>query len=61
LDPNNAAAHQNIGNIYMDRRDFENAKREYQEVLKLYPDHPSALNNLKMAENKIGRGLRKFF
>lgn len=61
LDPNNAAAHQNMGNIYMDRRDFENAKRKYREVLKLYPDHPSALNNLKMAENKIGRGIRKFF
>jgi tetratricopeptide (TPR) repeat protein len=61
LDPDNAAAHQNIAGIYMDRRDFENAKREYHEVLKLCPDHPSALNNLKMAENKIGRGLRKFF
>ena len=61
LDPCNAAAHQNIGNIYMDRRDFENAKKEYHEVLKIYPDHPSALNNLEMAEKKIGRGLRKFF
>ena len=61
LDPDNAAAHQNIGNIYMDRRDFENAKREYHEVLRLRPDHPSALNNLEMAERKIGRGLRKFF
>ena len=61
LDPVNAAAHQNMGNIYMDRRDFENAKREYHEVLKICPDHPSALKNLNMAENKIGRGLRKFF
>ncbi len=61
LDPVNAAAHQNMGNIYVDRRDFENAKREYHEVLKILPDHPSALKNLAMAENKIGRGLRKFF
>ena len=61
LDPDNAAAHQNIGNIYVDRRDFESAKREYHEVLRLCPDHPSALRNLEMANNKIGRGLRKFF
>jgi tetratricopeptide (TPR) repeat protein len=61
LDPDNAAAHQNMGNIYMDRRDFESAKREYHEVLRLCPDHPSALRNLEMANNKIGRGLRKFF
>lgn len=61
LDPDNAAAHQNMGNIYVDRRDFESAKREYHEVLRIYPDHPSALRNLEMANNKIGRGLRKFF
>lgn len=61
LDPDNAAAHQNMGNIYMDRRDFESAKREYDEVLRLCPDHPSALRNLEMANNKRGRGLRKFF
>lgn len=61
LDPDNAAAHQNMGNIYVDRRDFESAKREYHEVLRLCPDHPSALRNLEMANDKIGRGLRKFF
>ena len=61
LDPDNAAAHNNMGLIYSDKRDFENAIREFEEILKIFPDHPTGLKNLELAKRNIGRGLRKFF
>jgi len=61
LDPDNAAAHNNMGLIYIDKRDFESAEREFNEILKIFPNHPTGLRNLELARRKIGRGLRKFF
>ena len=59
LDPDCAAAHNNMGLIWVDKRDFVNAEREFNEVLRLFPGHPSALRNLELARRKKGR--RRFF
>jgi len=56
LDPDNAAAHNNMGLIYIDKRDYENAEKEFNEILRVYPDHPTGLKNLEMAKRRIGRG-----
>ena len=56
LDPDNAAAHNNMGLIYIDKRDYENAEREFNEILRIYPDHPTGLKNLEMAKRRVGRG-----
>ncbi len=56
LDPDNAAAHNNMGLIYTDKRDYENAEREFEEILRIFPDHPTGLKNLEMAKKRIGRG-----
>jgi len=56
LNPDNAAAHNNMGLIYIDKRDYENAEKEFNEILRIYPDHPTGLKNLEMAKRRIGRG-----
>jgi len=61
LDPDNAAVHNNMGLIYIDKRDFESAEREFSEILRIFPNHPTGLKNIEFARSKIGRGWRRFF
>ena len=56
LDPDCAAAHNNIGLIYVDRRDFENAEKEFSEMLRIFPGHPTGVRNLEGAKKKKRRG-----
>jgi len=35
-------AHYNIGYLYLERKDMENARREFETVLKIKPDMPYA-------------------
>jgi tetratricopeptide (TPR) repeat protein len=59
LDPDCAAAHNNMGLIYVDKKDFEGAEKEFNEVLRIFPGHPTGLKNLELAQGKKGRG--RFF
>ena len=61
LDPDNAIAHNNMGLIYIDKRDFESAEREFSEILRIFPNHPTGLKNLEFAKRRIGRRWRRFF
>ena len=44
--PNNICAHNNLGTIYLENKDYENAKSEFEKVLELNPNDKEALNNL---------------
>ncbi|XP_044137349.1 protein O-mannosyl-transferase TMTC1 [Bufo gargarizans] len=44
--PHNAKVHYNYANFLKDQNRKEEAINHYQTVLRLYPQHPSALNNL---------------
>ena len=57
LDPDNAAAHNNMGLIYTDKRDFEKAEREFSEILRIFPNHPTGLRNVEAARRKVTRRL----
>lgn len=39
-------AHNNLGNVYYVKRDFEAAAGEYEAALALFPEHPESLYNL---------------
>jgi tetratricopeptide (TPR) repeat protein len=56
LDSSNAAAHNNMGLIYTDKKDWDNAIREFEEILRILPNHPTGLKNLRIAKIKSGRG-----
>ncbi len=57
IDPDCAAAHNNMGLIYVDRKDFERAEKEFNEVLRIFPGHPTGVKNLEAAKKNKGRGL----
>jgi lipoprotein NlpI len=61
VDPDCAAAHNNMGLIYVDKKDFEGAEKEFNEILRIFPGHPTGLKNLELARDKKRRGLRRFF
>uniref|UniRef100_A0A8C5MUF3 dolichyl-phosphate-mannose--protein mannosyltransferase n=1 Tax=Leptobrachium leishanense TaxID=445787 RepID=A0A8C5MUF3_9ANUR len=44
--PHNAKVHYNYANFLKDQNRKEEARNHYRTVLRLYPQHPSALNNL---------------
>ncbi|XP_073506457.1 protein O-mannosyl-transferase TMTC1 [Phyllobates terribilis] len=44
--PHNAKVHYNFANFLKDQNRKEEARKHYKTVLSLYPQHPSALNNL---------------
>jgi protein O-mannosyl-transferase len=46
LNPNSLAAHINLGNVFFDRGDYQDAKEQYYQVLKIRPDFAQAHNNL---------------
>jgi tetratricopeptide (TPR) repeat protein len=44
--PTNAAAHNNLGNAYTRKRDFQRAEEKYREALKLNTEHPIFNHNM---------------
>lgn len=60
LDPDCAAAHNNLGLIYADKKEFELAQKEFTEVLRIFPNHPVGLRNLERARKKKGRDTRQY-
>ncbi len=46
LNPNSLAAHINLGDVFFDRGDYQNAKEQYYQALKIRPDFVQAHNNL---------------
>lgn len=44
--PKSLSAHNNLGNVYYLKGEFKGAINEYEEALRLNPDHPESLYNL---------------
>jgi tetratricopeptide (TPR) repeat protein/DNA-binding beta-propeller fold protein YncE len=55
-DPANAAAHNNRGNIFLSREDFDRALEAYQYAERLDPTDGGVKLNMAMAYYKLGRG-----
>lgn len=55
LDPDNAAAHVNLGNLRDDRGDLDAAESEYRRALQLQADNPAALYDLGVLLLENGR------
>lgn len=55
LDPNNAAAHSNLGNVRLAQGDLAAAEASYQRALQLLPSYPEALTNLGVLRGRQGR------
>ena len=48
-DPDNASAHNGLGNIYYLQGEYEKAVRQYQEALGRAPDYAAAYNDMALA------------
>ena len=55
IDPNNAAAHYNLGNAYLKLRRYSDALARFELTLKLKSDHAGALNNRGTVLEQLGR------
>ena len=55
LDPTNAAAHVNLGNLHDDRGDLAGAEAEYRRALELDANNAAALYNLGVLLLEAGR------
>jgi tetratricopeptide (TPR) repeat protein len=51
-----ADAYVNLGNIYGKRGEYEAAKAQYRAALRIEPDHPQALSNLRVLEQMRAQG-----
>lgn len=63
LDPSNADANNNLGNVYATMGDSTRAALYYQNTLKTDPDHVGACNNLGnvlMRTGRIGEALKNY-
>jgi len=54
LNPKLAAAHYNLGNDFLNQKQYTKAIHEYDKALKLYPGDPWALQNRGLAKKQIG-------
>ena len=52
--PNNASAHNNLGNILQEYRQFNSAIKSYKRAIDLHPTFASAYNNLGLSLQKAG-------
>lgn len=52
LDENNAAAHNNMGLICYYKKEYELAEREFEEVLRIFPNNPMGKKNLLAARSR---------
>ena len=50
IEPSSADAHNALGVVYAKRKDYENARKEWEAALALKPDSPGTLSNLKQLE-----------
>ena len=46
LNPNFGEAHNNLGNVLLDRGKYKQAEHSYKETLRIFPDHPMVLSNI---------------
>ena len=46
----------NLGNMYGKRGQFEEAMALYREALRIQPNHPQALSNLRIIEQMRAQG-----
>jgi tetratricopeptide (TPR) repeat protein len=49
LDPKSYDAYINLGNVYLDARDYDNAKTRFERALAMAKGHPNALSGLGWA------------
>jgi len=50
MDPAYANAHNNLGNVYLAQKRFDEAIREFSEVVRLQPGSKAAADNLAAAK-----------
>ena len=55
LDPNYALAHFNLANVVDERKQWEEARRHYEEAVCLSPNYPDPHYNLALVYEKLGR------
>jgi tetratricopeptide (TPR) repeat protein/peroxiredoxin len=53
--PDNAEAHYNLGTLYLQRNDLQQARQFLETTVRLRPDYPEAWNNLGMIAAQQGR------
>jgi tetratricopeptide (TPR) repeat protein len=53
--PEEASYHFNLGNVYLDLKDYNSAIASYQEAMRLKPGHVKAMNNLAQAQMSLGQ------
>jgi protein O-mannosyl-transferase len=54
--PRSARAHRNLGDEYVHRGQLEDAVKEFQMAVGIYPDYQEALENYGLAEARLGHG-----
>ena len=59
LHPDDAGAHNNLGNVLALQGKPEEAVRQFEEAVRLKPDHAVARNNLAISCKKLGRTARR--
>lgn len=55
LTPDNADAHNNLGQRYQDRGEYDKAIAEYRTAISMRPDFYSAYNNIAVCYGKLGQ------
>ena len=53
--PDDASAHHNLGNFYMERREFDPAAASFERAFQLLPDNVAPLVNASIVHNLAGR------
>lgn len=53
--PDDAASHHNLGNFYMDQRNFDRAVESFERAFRFMPDNAAPLVNASIAHNVAGR------
>ncbi len=53
--PDDAASHHNLGNFFMDQRDFDRAVESFERAFRFMPDNAAPLVNASIAHNVAGR------
>jgi protein O-mannosyl-transferase len=55
--PGSARAHRNLADEYVKRGQLDDAVKEFQSALRIYPTYPEALENYGLAEARMGNDL----
>ena len=63
IDPANSTAHNNLGSICFDKKEYENARKKFSKAIELNPEDPTAYcnrGNAHLKENNLEEALKDF-